>query len=230
MSFVQTPAKFTSTGIIESVSVLRANSPGEVRFEGASLIVDISTVTSIDEDVVRTGIAGLLQAGLRQSGIPKLAIVTVIYGSNAFMVTLGDAADGDITGPFSGLYADRLGLNMGDITARVAPALDQFRQQYPQFNSVSDREVQSAIDIACELHGISEQAQLAAAAHIIEIEFSGGGIGSGGVIQTEQIGPKRVTYLRQAGDDRKAFFSATRYGQLYLSLTEDTVGLSVRVW
>ena len=104
--------------------------------------------------------------------------------------------------------------------------LAEFRAAYPQFSMVPDPEVQFALDIAGELLGISKLGQLAAAAHILEVERTN----THGILAEEQIGPKRIRYQTLTQDNSLDFFKSTRYGLLYLELDKYVTGISARVW
>lgn len=105
------------------------------------------------------------------------------------------------------------------------PTLDAFRGEFPEFSTTVDAEVEAALDEAYQLHAIKPLATLYCAAHLLAVgpEATGSPDGGSGVVMSESIGPRRVAYLTQAGDDeRKVFYATSSYGRRFLNLESRT--------
>ena len=119
-----------------------------------------------------------------------------------------------------------------------------FRDQFPKtrhFPEVDDADIESALDEAKLIHSVRVLATLYCAAHLLALDqeyldAQGQPVtdpdGGAGVVVSEMIGPRRIDYITQAGDDeRKAFFVTTTYGRRFLNLEARTpaVGIGVRL-
>ena len=109
----------------------------------------------------------------------------------------------------------------------MAADLAAFRAAFPEITAqkASDAEVERHLALALEIHSHSESATLHCAAHLVAIseERTGDGAGAAdggsGVVTSESLGPKTVTYLTNAGASaRKAFFATSPYGRMFLTL------------
>ncbi len=90
---------------------------GSVTFHGASLTgLDLSSVAGYDD------VAAVLQNALRGSSVATLDAVEVEHDGSQFVLTLPLGLDGsatEVSGPFTGEHADKLGLGTVEITAGV---------------------------------------------------------------------------------------------------------------
>ena len=94
-----------------------------------------------------------------------------------------------------------------------------------------------AITLASRLHNKSAEALLYLTAHMLALEEEQIGAetrnglepdGGAGVVTSEQIGPRRIDYLTQAGDDeRRAFYVTTSYGRTFLALEDRSPGARI---
>ena len=106
-----------------------------------------------------------------------------------------------------------------------------FQAQFPnpQFEGADTAAIQRAIEEAEFYHSRRPLATLYCAAHLLalESEHTGKPDGGSGVVASERIGPKTISYLTQAGtgqnaDDRKVFFATSSYGRRFLALEART--------
>ena len=108
-----------------------------------------------------------------------------------------------------------------------------FREEFPEFEDLSDQGVETWLDRAVEIHSLSDTATLYLAAHLVALdrEESGEVVDHGaGVITSETIGPKSVTYMTQARSGDETFFARTQYGRLFLTIERRVTAFSVRVF
>ena len=111
--------------------------------------------------------------------------------------------------------------------------LTWFREEFPEFDDVIDQSVETWLGHAAEIHSLSKTATLYLAAHLVALdrEESGQVVDHGaGVITSETIGPKSVTYMNQARSGDEVFFARTEYGRLFLTLERRATAFSARVF
>jgi hypothetical protein len=89
-------------------------------FEGGSFTITVTGVANY------AAIATLIQTSMQASSVVKLDNATMTYASNAFTVDLADVTVGEITDPFTGADAERLGLDSGTITRSLTAVLMTF--------------------------------------------------------------------------------------------------------
>lgn len=106
----------------------------------------------------------------------------------------------------------------------IRATVAQFRANFNEFASTSDADVERAIDDAEQIHSIRLRAQLYCAAHILALEAEDDAAGE---IQSEGVGPLRVSYMTQAERGRDAFFTATKYGRRFLALERRTPSVAI---
>ncbi len=104
----------------------------------------------------------------------------------------------------------------------------EFRDRFPEFYSVSDRNVERAMETARNIHSASDEAQLHLIAHLLELSRSDDS--AAGEVISESVGPKSVTYMSQAGEPNEAYFTRTSYGQTFLVLEKRATPFSARVY
>ena len=106
----------------------------------------------------------------------------------------------------------------------AAPTVAEFRAQFPTaFLAAThpDALITSRIGEARQIHGVRKLATLYLTAHLLAVdgEATGDPDGGAGVVSSETIGPRKVSYLTQAdGMPNRAFFATTSYGRRYLAL------------
>ena len=119
----------------------------------------------------------------------------------------------------------------------VTVTVTEFREQFPEFATTDDAHIQRALDEALLIHSVRKLATLYAAAHVLSYRLAaiagGGGSGGGattttGQITKKRVGPLSVEYATFSGTTTNssnhksatdvAYFSATVYGQHFLSL------------
>ena len=106
----------------------------------------------------------------------------------------------------------------------AAPTVAEFRSQFPTTFLVathSDALITSRIGEARQIHAVRKLATLYLTAHLLAVdgEATGAPDGGAGVVSSEGIGPRKVTYLTQADKaPNRAFFATTSYGRRYLAL------------
>ncbi len=106
---------------------------------------------------------------------------------------------------------------MADITVA------EFRETFGEFDGSSDEDIETALPVAYQLTDVSRDATLYVTAHLLALsaEYTGGPDGGSGVVKSERLGPKAVTYQIGAGDDeRRVFFDRTSYGRMALTLED----------
>ena len=106
-----------------------------------------------------------------------------------------------------------------------APTITAVRAKFPELTAAaySDALVQSAIETSTALYALGTIARLYLVAHLAVIakaEYDDGALdGGSGVIKSEQIGPRLVSYVTQSVDGTgDAFYERTSYGRTYLEL------------
>ena len=111
------------------------------------------------------------------------------------------------------------------------PTVNDFRDEFPEFARVSDDKISRCIKRACRIHDDLPAATLYAAAHLYSTDLEKGidendpspasPDGGAGVVTSESIGSRSVSYRDGAGhDDRRVFFQRTPYGREFLKLEE----------
>ena len=106
----------------------------------------------------------------------------------------------------------------------VTPA--EVRSALAEFGSATDypdSRINAAVTNARLIHDIRKQAVLYLAAHFlaIEAENTAAPDGGAGVVSSEKIGPRSVTYVTQAkGKASRSFFATTSYGRIFLALAD----------
>ena len=105
----------------------------------------------------------------------------------------------------------------------------EFREHFPPpaFESIPDALVETRIVEALRIHRWSELAVLYCTAHLLTLDAENVAAhdGGSGVVDSEALGPKQVSYVTQASAEataRAAFFSTTSYGRRFLALEEAT--------
>ncbi len=84
--------------------------------------------------------------------------------------------------------------------------------------------MEAALEEAPLLTNVSVAATVYCAAHLVALleEQTGHPDGGAGVIQEEQIGPRRVVYMELAETEREIFFASTTYGRRMMALESRT--------
>ena len=107
----------------------------------------------------------------------------------------------------------------------------QLRARYPQFlvDTYPDATLELSIAEACELCDVSPAATMACAAHLLVLTAQDGldADGGSGVVMSETIGPRMVSYAIMAQGsraERRAFFEQTPYGRRMLALEDRSPG------
>ena len=114
--------------------------------------------------------------------------------------------------------------------------LADFREMFPEFGvaDYTDDVVVGWIETARAIHALSDRALIWCAAHLLALDRDEGREtdGGAGIIQSESIGPMRLTFQTQAKDQREVFFSRTSYGRMFLQLEHRTpaMAMAVRVY
>lgn len=108
--------------------------------------------------------------------------------------------------------------------------ISNFRTLFPEFSSVDDAKVTFALELASEVHGCSENAQLFLAAHFIALDLaegvgdestSTGDIDTNGTgfAESQKVGDISVKYTTPEKSE-DAEFMRTSYGRRFLSLRD----------
>ena len=114
----------------------------------------------------------------------------------------------------------------------MTDSLATFRERFPEFSDLDDGRVRPMLEAAKEIHSLSIAATLYLAAHLITLDLKERAIGvdeGAGVVISESIGPKKVTYKTQAEREGEVFFARTPYGRMFLTLRRPATAFSVRV-
>lgn len=108
-----------------------------------------------------------------------------------------------------------------------------FQEWFPgePFSGLEPAAIDRAIAEARQLHDWNEIATIYLAAHLLAVDTEQGALqpdGGSGVVQSEQIGPRRINYLTQAGEDeRRAFYATTPWGRRFLALEDRTARVGI---
>lgn len=99
-----------------------------------------------------------------------------------------------------------------------------FKTQFPEFNGLADGTINAVLKEAKLYHSVRELATLFCAAHLHTLNVREGAAldGGSGLVESEQIGPKRMTFKNQAETNRDVFFATTTYGRRFLALEKRT--------
>ena len=124
----------------------------------------------------------------------------------------------------------------------MAVDYDAFREQFPDtlaFRNVAQADIEKALAEAMMLHAKRNLATLYCAAHLLALEHEHyDGLrrrkdapdGGAGVIASEGIGARRISYLTQLGANSegwKSFFATSPYGRHFLALEARTPGAMI---
>ena len=118
----------------------------------------------------------------------------------------------------------------GESVTELTP---KFRERFPEFGWCGDSAIETMLELAGEMHSLSETATLYLAGHLIKLDREEGrnGVDEGaGVVTNESIGPKTVQYKTQAERESDVFFERTPYGRMFLVLEKRATAFSVRVY
>lgn len=97
--------------------------------------------------------------------------------------------------------------------------LTDFRNQFSEFSTRSDAEVNRVLEEACHIHSARKLATLFCAAHLLVLNSNiAEGEKTSGEIESAGTGPLRVSYKTQAENGRDVFFTSTNYGRRFLTL------------
>ena len=100
----------------------------------------------------------------------------------------------------------------------------EFRAKFPEFTTAAytTATVNARIAEARAIHDIRKTAVLYLTAHLLALDAEATGAldGGSGVVVSEQIGPRRVSYLTQSkgGEAIRVFCETTSYGRLFNAL------------
>ena len=114
---------------------------------------------------------------------------------------------------------------MADITVA------EFRERFDEFADLADTLVSDLIGEAYGLSDTSRRATLYCVAHLcaLESEHTGAPDGGAGVVSSEEVADRKVTYRTQSMKDRDVFFEATSYGRRMLAIESRTPQARMRV-
>ena len=96
-----------------------------------------------------------------------------------------------------------------------------FRDQFREFTTTSDSELDRALDEARHIHNIRQVVTLYVAAHILTIRATvlAGTTGATGAVKSDRVGPLQTNYIALAKDgDIRAELARTAYGARALLL------------
>ncbi len=122
----------------------------------------------------------------------------------------------------------------------AAELLPDFREQFPEFDAMSDADVSKYLDNAILIHAICPMATVYLSSHLVTIDAntgiggSGGSVDGGGIREVISEGAKSISssFSKLAEDGSKdAFYTNTAYGRMYIVLRDACPGkkFSVRV-
>ena len=112
------------------------------------------------------------------------------------------------------------------------PSISEFKAEFPEFATLTDAVITSAIARACRFHTDQKAGTLYAAAHLHAIDqekknqdgtisADGKVDGGAGVVTEEEIGDRSVSYMDGAGgEERRVFWQRTPYGREFLKIEE----------
>ena len=121
----------------------------------------------------------------------------------------------------------------------MVATLSDFREYFPgpPFTNLDDASVARALNEALLLHCVREEATIYLTAHLLALDVESAehvernGLapdGGSGVVTEEAVGPRRFTFLTQAGEsERRAFYATTPYGRRFMALEDRTPGVMI---
>ena len=104
-------------------------------------------------------------------------------------------------------------------SSATAPSVATFRARFPEFTDAlySDTLVGHAITDSERLYRFNDEARLYCMAHLLVLTKEQGlsPDGGSGVVASERIGARAVTYVQ---DDKDGFYARSSYGRMFLAL------------
>lgn len=109
----------------------------------------------------------------------------------------------------------------------MAVTVSGFRARFgDRFSDETDDDIEAALETAVLIHALNDTATAYLAAHLLVTDLPDAAEahdGGSGVVQSERIGPRTISYVNMVADgERKAWFATSEYGRRFLILEDRT--------